>query len=529
MKMPKNRILISLFLLMSAAFTGFAQVNEDELRNLQPVEFINYEGPYSVVSTWEEIRQIGVTLGQIINTSEGNLQPTLAAMNAEQRRMYSYIFNAGYLGGYFVIHSISEPDDNKLDADIFGLGVDVGVAHIRNLRLIVQGYLQGAYNYSQADAQLLAQFITIYNAVYRGNWDYLTMRYKAPVIGNLTRERAGLSIRYDEWPGRTLMVIPLGAGGLSSVDASVIADARIIEELRKEDEQGVPVMHQIIELLERAADEAEQQAAVIREDIVQEERQIAQERVEIAQERQETQQQLAQGAITPERASQAEQQLQQREQAVEQREQTIEVMREQAQELEEQAQAAVEVAQEIREVIREIQQEEIVNPPIIPVAQEITGGVYGVSIDRTSPVIMGQIIRLNPADGSRIRVSAWDTVHTRTVTIINGRIYSIAGDASRAVRLAEFDPNSLEVIRQGNDDIQPGSLLWVNGNDFYAIVSDAGAAYLGRFNNNLQLQARSAVRIHSNSSVSINQGRLLTQRENGSPMALNPATLELIW
>jgi len=138
-------------------------------------------------------------------------------------------------------------------------------------------------------------------------------------------------------------------------------------------------------------------------------------------------------------------------------------------------------------------------------------------------------MRLNPADGSRIRESAWDTIHTRTVTIIGGRIYAIAGEASRAVRLAEFNPDSLEMIRQGDDDIQPGSLLWVNGNDFYAITTEAGAYYLGRFNNNLQLQAKSVTRINPNASVSINQGRLLTQRENGSPMALNPATLELIW
>jgi len=503
MNMPKYKILLLVFLLMALAFTGFAQVNEDELRNLPPVEFINYEGPYSVVTTWEEIRQIGVTLGQIINASEGNLQPTLAAMNAEQRRMYAYIFNAGYLGGYFVIHSISEPEDNKLDADIFGLGVDVGVAHIRNLRLIIQGYLQSAYNYSQADAELLARLITIYNAVYRSNWDYFNARYKTPVINNLTRERAGLSIRFDEWPGRTLLVIPLGVGGLSSVDASVIADARVIEELRTDDDQGVPVMHQIIELLERAADQAEQQAAVIREDIVQEAAQITQERIEIAQERQEVQQQLAQGTITPEQASQAEQQLQQREEAVEQREQAVEVMTEQARELEQQAQTAVETAQEIREVVREIQQEEIENPRILPVAQEITGGVYGVSIGRTSPVIMGQIFRLNPADGSRLRASAWDTIHTRTVTIISGRIYAIAGEASRTIRLAEFNPDSLDMLRQGEDEIQPGSLLWVNGNDFYAIVADAGAAYLGRFNANLELQAKSAEKIHSSSSVSI--------------------------
>ena len=111
-----------------AAGIGYTQIDKGELqKNLAPVSFINFEGPHARIETREQIRQIGVGLGQ--------------AVKAGGER-------AGTGPRYFVIHSVSAPDGNKLDADIFGLGANTGVDHIRNLRTIIQGYLQEAYSYS---------------------------------------------------------------------------------------------------------------------------------------------------------------------------------------------------------------------------------------------------------------------------------------------------------------------------------------------------------------------------------------------
>ena len=542
MNMPKYTI-ITVFLLASLALTAYAQVNESEIQNLPPVSFISYEGPHTRVDTREQIRQIGVVLGQQITSGEGNRMPALGGTE-DERTAYSYLYSTGAQNRYYIIHSVSTPDGNKLDADIMGLGVDVAVDHIRNLRVILQGYLQAAYNYSAPDALLLAEFITIYNAVYRGHWDYFTGRYKNPVLERLSRERAGLSIRYDEWPGRTLIVIPLGHGGLSSIDTTVISDARVIEELRKEDDQGIPQMQQLVDLMERQAEEAEQQAQVVREEIRQEERQIAEERSQIAEERQQIQEerqqiqeQQQQGTITQAEAREAEQQLEQREEAVtqreeavEEREEAIEERREIAQALEEFAEERAEDAQVIRETVAAIQQEGIENPPqAVNVTAEISGGVYGVSIDRTSPVIMGQIIRFNPADGRILGRSTNNTIHTRSAIFVGGRIFAISGEPQRGISLVEINPDTLDAKFGADTNIRAGSMLWQNGNDLYAILTEDNRCYLGRFNYSLELQGRSMVSVNPDASVIINQGRLLTQRENGSIMALNPATLELIW
>jgi len=482
--MSKCKFLIAAIIFSLTASLGYSQVNKDELQDLPPVVFINYEGPHAVLDTREQIRQIGVGLGsQISGRTE-----------------------VGTINRYFVIHCVSGPEGNKIDSDIMGLGVDTGVDHIRNLRVIIQGYLQTAYNYSDKDAALLAEYITIYNAVYRGNWDYFTNRYKTQVISNLTKDKAGLSLRYDEWPGRTLLVIPLGIGGLSSIDTSTITDKKVIEEMRKEDDQGLPQRRDMVNLIEREADKAEQQAKTQREEIKQEEKQIAQERQQVQQDQE-------QGKITQEEAKQANENLDRRQDAVEQK-------KEDTQKLEDFAEKKTEEAQQQRQEIAQDQQNAI--------AQD-ANGVYGVTIEKTAPTQMGRLVRINPADGKELKRSPLDTVHVRTVAFVGGRILAIAGEhkGQGAVRIIELNPLSLEMARQGNDDIKTGSLLWVNGNDLYAITIDnaKNECYLGRFNTNLELQAKSTVKIHPDGGVTIQQGKVLTQRTDGSALLLDAADL----
>ena len=508
------RVLLFIFVLTGITVTVHAQVDQGELeRNLAPVTFINYEGPHARIETREQIRQIGVGLGQAISGGAAR---------------------TGGTNRYFVIHCVSDPEGGKLDADIFGLGVDVGVDHIRNLRTIIQGYLQTAYDYNERDAALLAEYITIYNAVYRGDWDYFTGRYKNLVIENLVRERAGLSIRYDEWPGRTLIVIPLGHGGLSSIDTSTISDSRVVEELRREEDMGVEQRREMVDLKEREAEEAEQLAQVTREEVRQEDRRIetertqtTQERQEVAQQRQQIQEDQEAGRITEREAQEQQREQDRREEEIERREDqlaqdeaAVEQRREEAQRLEDFSEQRAEEAQQDRRSIAEDQQAAIV--------ETIAGGVIGVLIERRDSTL-GRLVRIDPNTKREVRRSPLDSVYVRTLTFISGRILAIAGEniGNGAVRLIEINNGDLTMARQGDDDLSTGSLLWVNGSDIYAITADLtdNTCNLGRFDSNLVLRAKSQVKLHQNASVTIQQGYLLTQRADGTSVILDPATL----
>jgi len=513
--------LKTLFLLI--LFTGMAgivhaQVDRGELqRNLAPVTFYNNEGPQARVETREQIRQIGAGLGQ--------------AIKANQAR-------TGATNRYFVIHSVSAPDGDKLDADIFGLGSNAGVDHIRNLRTIIQGYLQEAYGYSASDAALLAEFITIYNAVYRGNWNYFTGRFKKPVMDNLNRDSAGLAVRYQEWPGRTLMVIPLNAGGLSSINTSAISDSRVIEQMRTEDNRGIPQRQDMVDLKEREAAQARQEAADRQAAanteagaIARDRQSLNEEQRQIDRDRQQLEQDRASGNITDEEAARREAELAQRQtdadnksDQLDQRESDLAAQRQDAAQQQQFADQKQDEARQDRESIAQDQQAMLDQG--LP-AQGSIQGVIGLVLEQPNATI-GRLVSIDPATGKELRRSALNTVSVRTLTIINNKVLAIAGENRNngAVRLIEIDPRSLEMISQGDDDLNPGSLIWVNGSDLYIITANNDGTFnLGRFNTDKALQAKSKITIHPNAMVSIQQGLILTQRADGSLVILNPGDL----
>jgi hypothetical protein len=518
MKKSLHRILYMAFAFLLLASPLIAQVNQSELDNLGPVEFINYEGPYSRIETRAQIRNIGYGLGEIVKDGTAR---------------------TGASGRYFVIHSVSEQDGSKLDADIFGLGSDVGVDHIRNLRLIIQGYLEAAYGYTERDAALIAEYVTIYNAVYRGDMNYFSSRYKTPVMANLSAEKAGLAIRYDEWPGQTLMVIPLGlGGGVSSIDTSAISDPRVIEQLRQDPDMGLDQRRDMVDLKEREADQASQQAAINRDAIAQEEARIAREREAAQQQQQQAEaeqrrieQERQQAATAEQQAALDRQQQEAQRQAEEarQRQEALDQSQEalDAQKAEADSQAALAgqkaaEAQRDREGIMVDQQAGIGQTPTLQAA----AGVLGVTI-LTPDSYLGRLVKLEPGTAREVLRSPLNTVNARTVSRIGDRIFAIAGEnrGSGAIRLVEIDGNTLEMQKQGNDDIGPNSLLWTSGYDIYAVIASGGKFYMARFDTNLDLQCRSQITVHPFASVFFNEGTLITQREDGSAALLNPSDL----
>ncbi len=492
------------------------EVDREELESSQGagIEFINYAGPHTIVETIDQIRNIGYAMGTSVKA--GALE-------------------TGDRGRYFVIHSVSDDDGAKLDADIMGFGVDVGVDHINNVRLIIQGYLEGAYDYSAADAALLARFVTIYNAVYRSNMGYFSETYKNPVIENLTADKAGISVRYDEWPGRTLMLIPLmtGApGSLSAVDTGSITDENVIDEMREADDMGLDDRRDMVDLQEREAEEAEQNAEVQREAIQEEEARIAEERQQAAEDRQqiEEEREAAAAIEDPEERASAEEEIAQREEEVSRREDqlaedeaALDEQREELAETEELAEQRTQDAQEGRQEIAEDQQrlieEENRQAASVP-------GIIGLAMNDASSSL-GKIVKINPDSGEEIKISALDTVSGRTFTIINGKLIAIAGQNERngAIRLVEIDPEILEISRQGNDDIDPNSYLWVNGSDLYAIVSSGGKRYLAKFDQNFTKTAESIAEVHQWAAVTFYEDIIITQKPDGSILLLNAGNL----
>ena len=414
--------LFAAALLIFGGAAAFAQESVDsaELRRAEgPVEFISNTARPVRIDTREEILDLGRAPGSAVRGG------------AE---------TSGARGRYFVIHRLYPEEFDKLDADIFGLGVGAGVDTIGNLRLILQGYLQRAYDYTPADAALLAEYITIYNAVYRRNRAYFSQRFKTPLLDDLTPGSEGIALRYDEWPGSTLLLIPLmngAAGSLSAIDTSTITDAMVVDKMREDEDRGIPSRQGMVELKEREADAAEAAAAKLRQTNAEEERRVTAEKERVAAEQRKLAEDKAKleaeaaAASTPAeraaaKAKQAE--LAQREAELAESQGALD---EKSAELAESKNAAAEAAEFAERKAVEAQQEResiaADQRDLIGVAQAKAAetGVLAVRLTgQSSP--RGTIVKVNPSSGATLQTSPLNQVAGRTLTCIGGKTVAVA-------------------------------------------------------------------------------------------------------
>ena len=241
------------------------EVDKSELQNANDtvIEFINYNGPHKVIDSIAAIKGIGSNLGTVISKDpEGSA-------------------STGNLNKYYVVHAVDPDETGKLDADILFIGADATVDHITNLRRIISAYLTSAYGYSDADADTLSVFITVYNAVYRGKLETFQNKYKTVVVKNLSAANCGLSVNYKDWPGKSEIVIPLydvKNGGLSTVDTSVISDSKVVSSMKEDDDMNVESRKEMVDIKEREADEASEKAKEAQKTAVEEQKKAKEEK-----------------------------------------------------------------------------------------------------------------------------------------------------------------------------------------------------------------------------------------------------------
>lgn len=446
---------------------------------------------------------------------------------------------AGDRSRYFVIHRLYPAEADRLDADIFGIGPDSGVDTIDNLRLIVQSYLEAAYSYPAADAALLARYITIYNAVYRNNRDYFTRRYKTPLLADLTPGSEGIATRFDQWAGRTLMLIPLQtavAGSPSAIDTGAISDSAVVNKLREDDDRGVEQRQAMVDLKEREADRAAADAAKQREAnddetkriaaeqqrVDAEKRRVADEQAKAASEKEAAKTPEEKAAATEKEAALAreEAKLAEDEKKLDERKEGLAESKREADETQAFADRKDEEARAEREAISADQREMITGARAA--APSAPSGVPAVRLSGASS--RGTLIRVNPTAGDTLQTSALHQVAARSLVTVDGKLFAIAGNAPDA-RIIEIDPAALQSVKQGTETMNADTPIWNQGNNLYAIVSHDGKDYLARFDTGLEKKAESAVAVHPWASVSFQGDRIITQNASGAVIILKASDL----
>ena len=491
--MKKISVLL-IIILVSASLFSQSVVKEELFKvKRESVEFVNYEGPHDKFETADEIRGIGIYLGNLIKTGATR---------------------GSYHGRYSIIHAFTDEGQGLLNADILIVEKDAVVDHIDNIRRILSGYLQSAYSYSKEDADIIAEFASYYNAVYRGDFQYFKSMYNEIVINNLDEDKAGISTRYLEWPGATQLIVPLTVSGELRIDTDAISDEDVIEDLRTQDDKGIEPRKDMVELKEREIEEEQDKVEDQKEELKEESRELEKEKDQLKEE---------EDKLTDTEIKEKEEDISEKETALEEKQEELEEREEKQQE----RQAAVQkereqIAEDEKELIDERKESSADTAAAIKT-------VPFLIIDGSDSDLMGRLALINTATGEIDKRSSINTVRGRRYYLSGRNMLIVSGidRAPQAVRLMFLDSETLEVLIQGSNDVFGDTDILLDGNNIFAVVRENGKWYIGKFNKDLELQARSEHEVLAYTPLQLNDGILYVQLDNGRVVALNPDTLKI--
>ena len=586
-----KRIALVCFCALAFISTAFAvEVDQNELKQTEntSIEFINYTGPHAEVDTLRAIAEIGETLS-----------------GAAQRG------RAGDINRYAIIHAIDPSVNTGLDADIMIIGSGARVDHINNLRVIIAAYLRKAYGYSARDANTIAHFVTLYNAVYRGDINMFKSKYKAVVIKNLSADKVGLSLRYDEWPGKTQIVIPLSdqkySGTLSSIDTASISDKNVVNKMREQDDKDIETRKDMIDLKERESNAARDRADVAQKDADAARKDADTKRSEATAAQKEAEKSKTAAAQSKQDAEKARREAEAAKKQAVQSEKDAALAQRQAQKNPNDRKAAEEAAKKQQEAERNKQkasdkdkaaaekanaakkgdqeaaakqkeadakqkaaeeavkkaqdkEREVVSEKQFADAKEqeaqsdrkdiaadtrkiieekraerkaqdeiafasaLPGAVLKV-VDPNS--MLSEVVLLDLKTEKPLKTSSLNTIRGRALIEGMDSFIAIAGSKSgnQMVTLIGINSRTLEMTKQATVPVAEQSLLIQVDDSYYAVIEQSGKNYLARFNDNLEVQAKSTVTVLPYTAISVTEKGLLVQDTANNIRLLNADTL----
>jgi len=478
-------------------------IDRDELTSIgdQSIRFINYVGPYEFSNTLDQIKEIGRSLGRQLEPSR---------------------FGHASIGNkYKVMRFVSPEIPTGLDADIFILERDAAVDHIDNLRIIVAAYLEHSYGLSESDAYLVAEFVSFYNAVYRKDIEMAKSRYKAPVVDALDSEKMGLDTHFSNWAGNTQMLVPLrlsqfhGNQANPMVDTGAISDDQVIDEMRKEKDMGLESRRDMVALREKEI--AEEQKALDQERVAaQDLGKTVSDELERLEKREEAGEKLSQAERKKKSA------LEKKKADVEEKEAVVKKKQKELNQRTEEVLA-------MRDDIATDENKKMENRGKTFTSAPEIDAVWFLLVDKEiGGIPFGRVVKHNLNDGTRLATSELTAVRGRTLVALPESLLVIAGkEGGRSkVKPMLLDLKTLKTIKEGADDVFPGSLISLKGSDIYLITTKDGEWRLGKFNTALERTAVSERAVDAWTSIHFDDTSVFVQSKTGEILKLSASTLK---
>ncbi len=498
----RSRRLLAVFMVFAAGLLPLAgqEISEPELRSVsgESITFDNYQGPYEKIETVEEIRGIGQFMGRALAGPDSG--------------------ESEYFGRYRVQRILPAEGEPGFGADLFSIEPDALVDHIDNVRRILAGYLAEAYGYSQQNAETLAFFATIYNAVYRQDFGRIAERYTPAVAAAVDSARFGLSTRFTDWAGGTQMIIPLRPTGVSpgpGLEGPLeLADPEVIERLQEEPDRAVDERRDLADLADDTI--AAEEEALARD------RAAAEDADEQADEQTDGEEDDADPATTVEDGDAPGDPASADQEADRPDSQDGDTADADDTDPFAQREAAIadatDRAQEIRDETAEDQAE---------LGDDVTDQPQPVAfllVRETGGLRLGQLVSIDAESGTQLAASDSDRIVGRQFDVI-GSNYLVLTENGGTARLTLIDRETLDTSLTGSDQISVDSLVVTRdrGATIFAVVQQQGSWRLGRFDGNLNLLEVSSQEVEPAGFLAFDDGSVFAQAPDGSIFSLPEA------
>jgi len=498
-----------------AASTLIAQsVDREELeRNIKEIEFINYQGPHEIIESRSAIMSIGSSLAEII--SSGNTQGSAS-------------------GRYRIMHLIDPSEADKKGADIFIIEANAKVDHIRNLRLILAAYLSKMYKYNDKDAMIIAEFITYYNAVYRGNLSYFDKIYINKVMVNLSKENAGIDVNYKNWPGKTRLVIPLIGGTTGKPDLFVIADKEVVDDLRKDDEMGIDQRKKITELQEESIAGDKKGLADKEESISKKEDSISQKESSVAEKEKEIEQKKGSGEITEAKAKEEQKKIEDEKSAIaeekkqlESEKKDAEAQRKEIDKKEDQIASSRESIVQDSNTVKEREANATTNDSLASKLAALKRVPF-LRLDENNKDFLGRFVFYDLLE-EKLLIS-------EDAPVVGGRLYidtpagyvlPVKNDKTNFV-LAVLSKEDLSPVLKSEEEVYSQTFLLYSDNKIYCTIKQSGKLVIGKYSQDLKLEAASEIEAFADTFISSNSNFILFQNKGKTITIVDKDTLKPI-
>jgi hypothetical protein len=520
------------------------EVDVEEIRT-RPVEFINYRGEHKKADPQSAIEEIGTQLSR----------------GGDNERIRFHM-------KYSIIRAISKEEPDRFSADIFFIDKDAKVGHIDVVRRITTSYLMGRHGYSRKNARTISLFLSYYNAVHRGDLGYFGGKYKTVVMKHITTRTAGISTKYWEWPGTTAMLIPLTEeaqkGKLEAIEPDILSDKKTIDQIRR-DSKNIPERKEMADLRERKLEkdkkrlkEEKKQQAQEKQEIEKKKEEIKKKEDDLKKEKEETKK-----IVEPEKRREKEKEIEQKEKKLEEEKKEARKKEEKSREKEKVIQKDEEKVKKREESIqeeknqiakdelkRDIEKEpEKAKKKLAEKEKELdkredklrekeldkniyAGKLYYLKVNEylDGGHYNNDLYMINASTRKIMFKSPVKNICGSRYDVYSGGIVVIThrGSHTSGHRLTLVDKDTLQAKIYGNDDVFWRSFIEIRDGYIYAITYDSGRHYLGRYDGNLKLVAKSKEELSENTFISFWENYIYINRQDKKIIVLNRDDLSFI-